>query len=58
MRNLLGNERWSLLGYRTDHARTMVLRFSDRANRARVVVVSPDAPDAFVALLAREPLRD
>ena len=42
----------------TDHARTVVLRFPDRADRDRVVVVSPHDPNAFVALLAREPLRD
>ena len=35
----------------TDHARTVVLRFSDRADRDRVIVLSPDDPDAFVALL-------
>ena len=35
----------------TDHARTVVLRFPDRAEGDRVVVMSPDDPDAFVALL-------
>lgn len=35
----------------TDHARTVVLRFPDRAAGDQVVVVSPDDPDAFVALL-------
>ena len=33
-------------------------RFPDRADLDRVVVVSPHDPNAFVALLAREPLRD
>ena len=42
----------------TDHARTVVLRFPDRADRDRVVVMSPDDPDGFVALLVREPLQD
>ena len=36
----------------TDHARTVVLRFRDRADGDRVVVMSPDDPDAFVALLS------
>jgi len=35
----------------TDHARTVVLRFPDRAGRDRVIVMSPDDPDAFVGLL-------
>ena len=36
----------------TDQARTVVLRFPDRADRDRVIVMSPDDPDAFVALLS------
>jgi hypothetical protein len=35
----------------TDHARTVVLRFSGRADGDRVVVLSPDDPEAFVGLL-------
>ena len=42
----------------TDHARTVVLRFRDRADGDQVVVMSPDDPDAFVALLAGEPPRN
>ena len=42
----------------TDHARTVVLRFRDRADGDRVVVMSPDDPGAFVALLAGEPPRN
>lgn len=42
----------------TDHARTVVLRFRDRAEGDPVVVMSPDDPEAFVALLARELPRD
>ena len=40
----------------TDHERTVVLRFSGRADGDRVVVMSPDDPDAFAALLSRVPL--
>lgn len=43
----------SYRAFLTDHARTVVLRFPDRSDRDRVLVMSPDAPDAFVALLAR-----
>lgn len=39
----------------TDHARTVVLRFPDRADGDRVIVMSPDDPSAFVALLPAEP---
>ena len=39
----------------TDPARTVVLRFRDRAGGNRVVVMSPDDPDAFVALPTTEP---
>ncbi len=42
----------------TDHARTVVLRFRDRSEGDQVVVMSPDDPDAFAALLAGEPPRD
>ena len=41
----------SLEAFVTDHARTVVLRFPDRADRDRVIVMSPDDPDAFAALL-------
>ena len=44
----------SLASYRafvTDHARTVVLRFPGRAD-GKVLVVSPDDPEAFVTLLA------
>ena len=37
----------------TDHARTVVLRFPDRAAGDRVVVLSPDDPEAFVARLGQ-----
>lgn len=37
----------------TDHARTVVLRFPVRAAGDRVVVLSPDNPEAFAALLSR-----
>ena len=36
----------------TDHARTVVLRFRDRTDGEQVVVMSPDDPDTFVALLS------
>ena len=39
----------------TDQARTVVLRFPDRADRDRVIVMSPDDPDAFVSLLTTGP---
>lgn len=42
----------------TDHARTVVLRFRDRPDEDQVVVMSPDDPDAFVALLLRQAPRD
>ena len=42
----------SFQAFVTHHARTVVLRFRDRADGDRVVVMSPDDPDAFVALLS------
>jgi len=42
----------------TDHTRTVVLRFRDRVDGDRVVVISPDDPGVFVALLSGEPPRD
>ena len=48
----------SFRAFVTDHARTVVLRFSGGPDGDRVIVMSPDAPDAFVALLAGEPPRD
>lgn len=42
----------SLEAFVTDHARTVVLRFRDRAEGDPVVVMSPDDPNAFVALLS------
>lgn len=41
----------SLEAFVTDHARTVVLRFSGGADGDRVIVMSPDDPDSFVALL-------
>ena len=43
----------SLQAFVTDHARTVVLRFSGLADGDRVIVMSPDDPDAFAALLSR-----
>ena len=48
----------SFRAFVTDHARTVVLRFRDRSEGDQVVVMSPDDPDAFVALLSGEPPRD
>lgn len=42
----------SFRAFVTDHARTVVLRFRDRAEGDQVVVMSPDDPDALVALLS------
>lgn len=48
----------SFQAFVTDHARTVVLRFPDRTDGVRVVVLSPDEPDAFAALLAGRGRRD
>jgi hypothetical protein len=45
-----------LQAFVTDHARTVVLRFPGRADPDRVIVMSPDDPDAFAGLLSRVPL--